>query len=75
MKQIVLNIPDSKYNFFMELVHNFSFIKIENKPQIKQLSKEQQDFVDGLKQSLKEVELHQQGKIKLKTADQLLDEL
>lgn len=30
MRQIVLNIPDNKFSFFMELIHNFKFIKIEN---------------------------------------------
>jgi hypothetical protein len=36
---------------------------------------EQQEFVDGLKQSLKEVELHQQGKIKLPTFEEMMNEL
>ncbi len=29
MKQIVLTIPENKISFFMELVRNFKFIKIE----------------------------------------------
>lgn len=29
MKQIVLSVPDNKFNFFMELVQNFKFVKIE----------------------------------------------
>ena len=36
---------------------------------------EQQEFIDGLKQALIEVELHQQGKIKLPTIEELLKEL
>ena len=28
MQQITLQIPDYKYSFFMELIENFSFIKI-----------------------------------------------
>jgi hypothetical protein len=39
------------------------------------LTAEQQEFVDGLKQSLKEVELHQQGKIKLPTFEEMMNEL
>ena len=27
MRQVTLNIPDSKYNFFMELVSNLDFVK------------------------------------------------
>ena len=29
MVQIVLNIPDNKFSFFMELIRNFKFVKIE----------------------------------------------
>lgn len=30
MKQVVLNIPDNKYRFFMELVKNLGFVKDNN---------------------------------------------
>ena len=36
---------------------------------------EKQDFVDSLKQSMHEVELHQQGKIKLPTFEDMINEL
>ena len=36
---------------------------------------EQQEFIDGLKQALIEVELHQQGKIKLQSAREFLEDL
>jgi hypothetical protein len=39
------------------------------------LDKKQKDFVDGTKNSLEQVEQHLKGKIKLKTADQLYNEL
>jgi hypothetical protein len=39
------------------------------------LTRKQQEFVEGLKDALNDVELHRQGKKKLKTIDQLLDEL
>ncbi|MEN8248919.1 MAG: addiction module protein [Bacteroidota bacterium] len=29
MKQITINIPESKYNFFIELIHNLGFKKAE----------------------------------------------
>ena len=72
MKQIVLNIPDNKYPFFMELVKSLSFVKV---PDEAKLTKKQQEFVEGTKKSLEQVEQHLKGKIKLKSADQLLDEL
>jgi hypothetical protein len=72
MKQVVLNIPDSKYPFFMELVKSLSFVKV---PEEAKLTKKQQEFVDGTKKSLEQVEQHLKGEIKLKSADQLFDEL
>ncbi|MDY0334623.1 MAG: hypothetical protein RBR47_06660 [Bacteroidales bacterium] len=72
MKQVILNIPESKYPFFMELLKNLAFVKV---PDEAELNKKQQEFVDGTKKSLEQVEQHLKGEIKLKTADQLLDEL
>jgi len=69
MQRVVLDIPDKKINFFMELIHNLGFKKVQK------LSKEQKEFVDDLKQSLNEVELHKQGKIKLQPARDFLNEL
>jgi len=69
MQRVVLDIPDNKINFFMELVNNLGFKKV------KRLSKEQKEFVDDLKNALHEVELHRQGKIKLQPARDLLNEL
>ena len=41
----------------------------------KNLSKEQQEFVDDLKGALHEVELHQQGEIELPTFEDMINEL
>lgn len=72
MKQVVLNVPDNKYPFFMELVKSLDFVKI---PGETNLTKKQKEFVEGTKKSLEQVEQHLKGEIKLKTADQLFDEL
>ena len=69
MQRIVIDIPDNKVNFFMELLNNLGLKKV------RRLSVEQKEFVDDLKQSLNEVELHRQGKIKLQPARFLLNEL
>jgi hypothetical protein len=69
MQRIVIDIPDGKINFFMELVNNLGFKKVEK------LSNKQMEFVDDLKNSLNEVELHRQGKIKLQSAKDFLNEL
>jgi hypothetical protein len=72
MKQVILNIPDNKYTFFMELVKSLGFIKVSEGSV---LEKTQKEFVEGTKNSLEQVEMHLKGEIKLKTADQLLNEL
>jgi hypothetical protein len=69
MQRVVLDIPDNKISFFMELVNNLGFKKV------KRLSKEQKEFIDDLKDSLNEVELHRQGKIKLQPARDFLNEI
>lgn len=72
MKQIVLNIEERKFNFFMELIKSFSFIKVEKKPK---LNANQIAYIQGLKEALEEVELHEKGKIKLKSAKDFLNEI
>ena len=72
MKQVVLNIPDSKYPFFMELIKSLGFVKV---PEETKLTKKQQEFVEGTRKSLEQVEQHLKGDVKLKSADQLFDEL
>jgi len=72
MKQVKLNIPDKKYPFFMELVKNLNFVEVTEE---KNLTKKQREFVEGTKKSLEQVEQHLKGEIKLKSADQLIDEL
>lgn len=69
MQRIVLDIPDNKINFFLELVNNLGFKNVEK------LTNRQMEFVDDLKNSLSEVELHRQGKIKLQSAKDFLNEL
>ncbi|TVQ86427.1 MAG: hypothetical protein EA393_12155 [Bacteroidetes bacterium] len=69
MQRIVIDIPDNKINFFLELIRNLGFKKVQK------LSLEDKEFVEGTKKSLEQVEQHLKGEIKLKTAEQLADEL
>ncbi len=69
MQRVVIDIPDQKINFFLELVSNLGFNNV------KTLTKKQIEFVDDLKQSITEVEQHRQGKIKLQSAKEFLNEL
>lgn len=69
MQRVVIDIPDNKISFFLELVKNLGFKKV------KRLSDEQREFVDDLKHSLEQVKQHQEGKIKLQSAEDFLNEL
>lgn len=72
MKQVVLNIPDKKYTFFMELVKSLDFVEL---PKDETQIKKHAEFLEGTKKSLEQVEQHLKGEINLKTAEQLYNEL
>jgi hypothetical protein len=67
--KIILDIKDNKVDFIMELLGNLSFVKTET------ISQSKAQFLNELNKSVEEVKLAKQGKIKLKSADQLLNEL
>jgi hypothetical protein len=67
--KVLLDIKDNKADFVMELLSSLSFVKAEP------ISPAKAQFFKELKASVEEVVLAKQGKIKLKTAEQLLDEL
>ena len=78
MNLILENVEPSDMPVFKALAKSLH-IKMRKQDVLKKskrkLTKEQQEFVDDLKQSLHEVELHQQGKIKLPTFQEMLNEL
>jgi len=67
--KVLLDIKDNKADFVMELLQSLSFVKTET------ISPAKAHFLKEFKQSIEEVNLAKQGKIKLKTVDQLLDGL
>ena len=66
---LLIEVKDSKVAFIMELLKNFSFVKT------KTISPEKELLMEDIREAVKEVKLHKQGKIKLKTAEELLNEL
>lgn len=70
MKQIILNIEESKFDYFIEILQKFDFVKIqEDTPDTKE------EIVESLKQSFEELSLYKEGKLKGIPAKELLDEL
>ncbi len=75
MTELTLNIPDSKLPFFIQLAKELDFVVVGKKKTAKKLTTKQQKWVDDFRTALDEVDQHTKGKIKLKTAQQLLNEL
>ncbi len=67
--KVILDIPDNRAASLLEVLKSISFLKIET------ISPAKAIFLKELKSSVEEVVLAKQGKIKLKSADQLLNEL
>lgn len=80
MKQIVINIPDSEYRFFMKVIKNFPFVEVDEKKNKlleleEKLSPGKQKIWSGIKEGLNEVKMIEQGKLKAKSAKEFLNEL
>lgn len=67
--KLLLDIKDNKAAFFVEVLKNFSFVKATP------ISENKAEFLKDLKESVEEVRLAKQGKIKLQTAKEFIDEL
>lgn len=68
--KVLLDIPDSEATFGMKVLKSLSFVK-----KIKPMSVASTQLWYDLKEAAEQVSLHKQGKIKLKTAQELLNEL
>lgn len=68
--KVLLEIPDNEITFGMKVLRSLTFVK-----SAKQMSDASVDLWADLTNAAEEVRLHKQGKIKLKTAQDLLNEL
>ena len=80
MKQLVINIPDSEFRFFMKVIKNFPFVEVDEKKNKlleleAKLTPSKRKIWGSIKEGLNEVELIEQGKIKAKPAKEFLNEL
>ncbi len=67
--KLLLDIKDDKAAFIMELLSNFKFVKAQP------LTPFKAEVFEDLKEAIGQVNLAKEGKITLKPARQLLDEL
>lgn len=59
----------------MTLLKSLDFINTSENTRVLILSDEEEEFVEDLKKSVQEVDLHLKGKIKLKNAKDILNEI
>lgn len=71
MKQVILSVPDKKYEFFIELVKSLEFVK--EVEEVREPGKK--ETLEGIRQAVEEMKLVKAGKLKGRPAQELLDEL
>ena len=69
MKQVILNIKEDKFKFFMELIKNLDFVQIEEGGDSKE------EIIANLRQGFKEMKLYKDGKLKGTPLNDFLNEL
>jgi hypothetical protein len=68
--QVLIDISDDEAAFVMKVLKSLSFVK-----KAEPIDDTAIDLRTDLKEAAKQVRLHKQGKIKLKTAQEVLNEL
>jgi hypothetical protein len=68
MKQLTLNIADDKVQFFLELIKNFDFIDMEE-------GDNDLALIENISKGIKDAKEIEEGKLKTRSAQKLLDEL
>ncbi len=68
--KLLVDIPDNEATFAMKVLKSLSFVK-----KVKPINVANVELWEDLKEAAEQVRLHKQGKIKLKTAQDLLNEL
>ncbi|MBC7554954.1 MAG: hypothetical protein H7257_13365 [Taibaiella sp.] len=67
--KILLDVKDSKASFFIELLKNFSFVKV------KPLTPYKSKVLEDIKDAVEEMKLINAGQLKGRNAEDLFDEL
>ena len=71
-QRVVLTVLPRKYDFLMELLQNFDFVKVEYE---NTSGDTREEIMDNLKQAAKELKLVREGKIEGRPACELINEL
>lgn len=68
--KVLIDIPDNEATFGLKVLKSLSFVR-----KAKPMTEAAVELWDDLKEAAGQVRLHKQGKLKLKTAQELLNEL
>jgi len=71
-QRIVLNVTPRKYDFLMELLRNFDFVKVEEENYD---GDSREEIIANLKETAKDLKLLKAGKLETRPARELLKEL
>ena len=70
MKQVLLNVKESKYQFFLELLASLEFVQIE-----KLEGDSKADIEKNVRQGFRDLKKYKEGKLKTTPAKDFLHEL
>ncbi len=73
MVELTIKLPEQEMPFLLALLKRLNFVEFSATSSPVATSKAQ--FLDDFEQSLKDVKLHMEGKIKLPTIEEVLNEL
>ena len=71
-QRIVLNVAPRKYDFLLELLQNFDFVKVVEEDDD---GDSREEIIENLKQAAKDLKLIKEGKLKGRPAREFLKEL
>ncbi|MDR1779435.1 MAG: hypothetical protein LBR50_01725 [Tannerella sp.] len=69
-RQVVLNVPNSKYGFFMKLLKHFEYVRIEDND-----GDSREVIMDNFNEAFQNMKLIKDGKLEGRPAEELLNEL
>lgn len=73
---LLLDIPEDQYSYVLQLIKNHKFIKIVKEETIEEyVPRTTEQLGADLRAAMHSIKLHREGKIKLKSAREALDEL
>ena len=77
MKQVIINVPENKFSFFIKLMRSLNFVKVVETPQTseEQLTAEQKQTWSNIKQGFVELKMAEEGKLEFRPIQELINEL